>query len=140
MGEYDDIINLPYQKSRRRKWMSLSDRAAQFAPFAALTGHEDAVKEVARLTDGEVLLDEYEIEKINFNLMQVKEKIDEKPRITVTYFIPDEKKEGGEYKTLSDNAVKIKEFERILVLSGGQEIFIDRIVDIVIDTSAICRF
>ena len=86
-GRYDDIINLPHHQSTVRAHMSLHDRAAQFAPFAALTGHEEAVEETARLTDERITLDETAIEKINQKLYDVVQHLSEKRTIIITYFI-----------------------------------------------------
>ena len=88
-GDYDDIINLPHHQSDRRPHMSLYDRAAQFAPFSALTGHDDAIKETARLTDKKLELDDYDQMLLNNKMIFILNHINDQPEITVTYFIPD---------------------------------------------------
>ena len=95
--QYDDILNLPHPTSQNHPRMSLHDRAAQFSPFAALTGHEAAIKETARLTDDKQILSEDVIEKINGQLKIIAENIGAEQEITVTYFVPDSKKSGGAY-------------------------------------------
>ncbi len=126
--EYDDIIHLPHHQSKTRKRMSVSDRAAQFAPFAALTGHDEAVKETARLTEGYVELDDYELEELNRKLLYLQEHLDEKPQVTITYFVPDEKKPGGAYQTFSGNVKKLLQFEGLIVMEDETEIPIERIL------------
>ncbi len=98
---YDDIINLPHHVSERHPQMSMYNRAAQFAPFAALTGHDSAITEAARLTEAEEELSESDAEVLNRKLAYL-QSLDEKPTISVTYFVPDDKKEGGSYHTYGD--------------------------------------
>ena len=95
---YDDIIDLPHHVSERHPQMSMYNRAAQFAPFAALTGHNAAITEAARLTEAEQELSESDAEVLNRKLAYL-QSLDEKPSISVTYFVPDDKKEGGSYHT-----------------------------------------
>ena len=128
---YDDIINLPHHQSATRPHMSNYDRAAQFAPFAALTGYDDAVKETARLTDTKVELDEYSKEALNERLNMVQDAIDEQPEVSITYFLPDKKKSGGAYVTATDRVKKIDEYENIVLLQDGTKIPIDDIAEIV---------
>lgn len=128
--KYDDIINLPHHKSAARKHMAVADRAAQFAPFAALTGYDAAVRETARLTENKIELDEYEKEKINNTLLQIQERINDKQLVKITYFIPDDKKSGGKYVTKSCAVKKISSFERTIILDDGTEIPIDTILAI----------
>ena len=97
--KYDDIINLPHHVSQKHRRMSLLDRAAQFAPFAALSGYEEAVIETRRLTDKRRALDESEKEKLNARLQLVKDYLEAKPIVEITYFVPDERKSGGAYIT-----------------------------------------
>ncbi|MBE7050084.1 MAG: hypothetical protein E7394_04855 [Ruminococcaceae bacterium] len=130
MDNYEDIINLPYKKSTRKKHMSLRDRAAQFGSFAALKGHDEAIEETARLTDKKPDIDEYEIEKINNTLLEILQNISEEPKIVLTYFIPDDKKEGGMCVTIGGQAVKIKEFEKELILKDKRIVPIEEILDI----------
>ncbi len=127
-GKYDDIINMPRPMSKTRKHMSNHDRAAQFAPFAALTGYDEAVSETARLTDRVIDLDEYEKDEINRKLCYLRDNMD--TTVKITFFVPDEKKEGGEYKTTEAEIVKIRYYERELILNTGEVIAIDKIAAI----------
>ena len=95
--KYDDIINLPHHVSKKHPQMSLHDRAAQFSPFAALTGHKAAINETARLTDEKQILSEDVIAKLNEQLNLIKENIGTNPIVTITYFVPDDRKSGGAY-------------------------------------------
>ena len=130
MGEYDDIINLPHHVSRKHPQMSIHDRAAQFAPFAALTGHGEAIAETARLTDRKIVLDDYERLKLDEKLLILQEHIMEMPEISVTYFCPDEKKEGGRYVTLTKALRKINVVERTLLMEDGMQIRIEDILEV----------
>lgn len=130
MGEYDDIINLPHHVSRKHPQMSIHDRAAQFAPFAALTGHGEAIAETARLTDRKIELDDYERLKLDEKLLILQEHIMEMPEISVTYFCPDEKKEGGKYVTITKALRKINDMERTLLMEDGMQIRIEDILDV----------
>lgn len=129
-GTYDDIINLPHHVSPTHPHMSASDRAAQFAPFAALTGYEAAVKETARLTDKRLELDEGEKEVLNERLQIIADRIKEYPEIAVTYFQPDSKKDGGAYVTAISAVKKIDKYERVVVMTDGTTISIDEIISI----------
>ena len=131
VSKYEDIIHLPHHISQRRPRMPISDRAAQFSPFAALTGHDAAVKETARLTDEWIELTESRKESVNRQLQKVKEDIDEHPSIAVTYFVHDERKSGGEYVTMTGKVKKINEYERIILLEDETVIPIDMILDII---------
>ena len=128
MSDYDDIINLPHHQSKNHPHMSLHDRAAQFAPFAALTGYDDAVKEAMRLTDSKPELDENQLEELDQKLADLMTRIEEHPEVTITYFEPDDKKEGGAYVTCVGKLKKIDIYEKQLVLTGNRFI---RICDIV---------
>ena len=130
MGEYDDIINLPHHVSRKHPQMSIHDRAAQFAPFAALTGHGEAIAETARLTDLKIELDDYEKMKLDEKLLILQEHIMEMPEISVTYFCPDEKKKGGKYVTVTKTLRKINEMERTLLMEDGMQIRIEDILEV----------
>lgn len=127
---YDDIIHLPRHVSKKHPQMALSDRAAQFSPFAALTGHGAAIKETARLTDERVQLDEYMINVLSDRLQIIADRLKDKPEIMITYFQPDEKKNGGAYVTTTGTVKKIDVYERIVVMTDRQEIPIDDIVGI----------
>ena len=122
---YDDIIGLPHHRSATRPHMPLSGRAAQFSPFAALTGYEAVITETARLTDGWTEPDEDEKAAIGRTLRSVMERIRERPEITVTWFRPDGKKNGGAYVTATGAVRRVDEFERIILMADGTEIPID---------------
>lgn len=127
---YDDIINLPHHASAVHPRMSMIDRAAQFSPFAALTGYEAAVKETARLTQERVELDESRKSVLNEKLQMVQELLDERPEVTITYYVPDERKAGGAYVSVTGQIKKIDEYERVVVLMNNTVIPIDQIYGI----------
>ena len=129
-GNYDDIINLPHHVSATRPRMSMIDRAAQFSPFSALTGHDSAVKETARLTDQRIELSEDMKNEINDRLLFIAERKEENPEIEITYFKPDEKKEGGAYITAFGSVKRINEYERVVIMNDGTKIQIDDIISI----------
>lgn len=127
MGKYDDIINLPHHVSKTYPQMSMYSRAAQFAPFAALTGYEGQIKETARLTNDRIDLDE-ELKSILDSKLQ--DKLNTKQTVEFTYFVPDLKKDGGKYVTVSGIIKKIDEYKQVIVLENKQEIPIKEIIDI----------
>lgn len=127
---YDDIINLPRHISPTHPKMPASKRAAQFSPFAALTGHEEAVKETARLTNKRIELDEYMKYALSDQLHIIAEQINDYPKITITYFQPDPKKDGGEYITTSGTAKIIDKYERTVIMDDGLVIPISEIISI----------
>lgn len=129
-GKYDDIINLPRPVSRNHPPMPMADRAAQFSPFAALTGYDEAVMETGRLTDRKRELNDEEIAALNQKLQFLSEHLKEHPTVTVTFFIPDTKKAGGSYTTKTCRLKKIDTFERWIQLDDGTKIPIDDIVSI----------
>lgn len=129
-NNYDDIINLPHYQSPNRAHMTNYDRAAQFSPFAALTGYDDAVSETARLTDRKIELDEYGLDKLNERLNWIQEHISEQPEIAVTYFVADKKKAGGSYQTVSGIVKRIDEYERLLLMQDGNKLPIEDILEI----------
>ncbi len=130
MSEYDDIINLPRHISKTRGGMSMRDRAAQFAPFAALTGYEDTIDETARLTDSKIILDDEEIRKINSQLVYIGEHIGDKLKVTVVYFKRDERKSGGEYVRFMGSVKSINEHEGLIVLDTGKKVLIEDVYSI----------
>ncbi len=130
MKTYDDIIHLPRHVSSTHPHMSVIDRAAQFSPFAALTGYNAAIKETERQTDERVELDEYVKDSLKNRLQIIVDKIKEHPPIAVTYFQPDEKKDGGSYVTVAGRVKKIDLYTRILVMMDGKIIPIDDIIGI----------
>jgi len=121
---YDDIINHPHHISRNHPQMSMHDRAAQFSPFAALTGYEDAVGETARLTEQRRELDEQEQVELNRRLALLESKLAGHPEVRITYFVPDSRKAGGSYATVSGKVAKISSTERTITMSDGQTIAI----------------
>lgn len=127
---YEDIINLPHHVSQRRPQMPLEDRAAQFNPFAALTGHAAAIHETARLTDERIELDEDAKHILDEKLRIIQEHMDECPEVSITYFRPDTKKAGGSYTTATGCFTKINEFERAVFLKPDILIPIDDIYQI----------
>ena len=126
---YEDIIHLPHHVSLRRPQMSMGDRAAQFAPFAALTGHEDAVKETARLTDCKIELDENEIQLLDQKLHYI-EAQEVQPVIEITYFLPDQRKNGGKYIEVQGRIKRIDRYNHSLRMEDGREIPITDILKI----------
>lgn len=126
---YDDIINLPHHVSERHPQMSMYNRAAQFAPFAALTGHNAAITEAARLTEAEQELSESDAEVLNRKLAYL-QSLDEKPTISVTYFVPDDKKEGGSYHTATGIVKSVEPDKGVLQFEDGTCIPVIRIKDI----------
>lgn len=117
-NKYDDILHLPRFISKNRKHMSNYDRAAQFAPFAALTGYGEMVHETARLTDSKIELSEDKIEELNLKLTLLQESLSSSPIATITYFEPDEKKEGGSYKKESMTIMKIDAFSQTITTTS----------------------
>ena len=126
---YDDIINLPHHVSERHPQMSMYNRAAQFAPFAALTGHDSAITAAARLTEAEEELSESDAEVLNRKLAYL-QSLDEKPTISVTYFVPDDKKEGGSYHTATGIVKSVEPDKGVLQFEDGTGIPVIRIKDI----------
>ena len=124
MSDYDDIINLPHHQSKNHPHMSLHDRAAQFAPFAALTGYDDAVKEARRLTDSKPELDENQLEELDQKLADLMTRIEEHPEVTITYF------EGGAFITCVGKLKKIDGYKRQLTFEDGRELKVCNIVEI----------
>lgn len=128
--KYDDIINLPHHRSEERAHMSLHDRAAQFAPFAALSGHEAAIEETARLTDEKVTLEETAIEKINEKFYEISQHLSEKWNVSITYFKPDKRKSGGAYLTDIGTVKRIDEIEKAIIMDSGMKIKMEQIIEI----------
>jgi len=130
MGKYDDILNLPHHVSSVHPHMSMHDRAVQFSPFAALTGYEDTVKETARLTDEKLELTADRINDLNQKIAFLNEHAEERPQITVEYFIPDGKKSGGKYVILSGEFRRVDEYNHNMVFTSGEEIPLNDIFEI----------
>ncbi len=128
-GKYNSIMGLPHHVSAKHRHMSMTERAAQFSPFAALNGYEDAVSETARLTDGRPDLDEYERDAIDRKLREIMESDEDLP-VTLTYFRPDAKKSGGAYLTLSGKVSDIDEVRRVVIMESGARIPVTDILGI----------
>ena len=129
-NSYEDIINLPHPVSKNHPQMPFRDRAAQFAPFAALTGHDAAIKETARLTDERLELSEEVIAQLNEKINIIRNNIGIEQNVSITYFIPDEKKAGGSYVTYSGIVKKVDEYEHTIIMTDQTVIPIERISDI----------
>ncbi len=126
--QYDDIIHLPHHVSSTRPRMSAIDRAAQFSPFAALTGYDTSIKESARLTDARIELDDSQKEEIGEKLRLVTGQLD--AEIKITYFLPDTKKTGGKYVLAAGAVKKVDEYERMIIMGDGKQIPIDEVIDV----------
>lgn len=129
-NKYDEIMGLPHHVSKTRPQMPMSDRAAQFAPFAALTGYDSAIKETERLTDKKIELDEEALTILNMRYRLLVDTLDEEPEVEITYFKPDERKAGGAYMTITGVVKKINDFERLITMKDGTKIPMDDIIAI----------
>ena len=128
--KYNDIINLPHHVSPDRRQMSMIDRAAQFSPFAALTGHSEAIDEVARFTENAPFLDENTKDILNEKLQLIADSLSNEPVISITYFKPDSKKSGGAYIIKNGTVKSIDSFNRELHFADNTHIPIDSIIEI----------
>ena len=129
-GKYDEIMGLPHHVSKTRPQMPISDRAAQFAPFAALTGYDAAIKETGRLTDERIELDVEALSALDMKYQLLMEALDEAPEVTITYFRPDERKAGGKYVSAVGAVKKIDDFERRITMQDGAKIPMDDVLSI----------
>ena len=129
-GPYDDIINLPHPTSQRHPRMPIRDRAAIFSPFAALTGHAAAIQETARLTDQRMELDEDTKAMLDLKQQILADRIAERPEISVVWFRPDARKEGGQYVTTVGQLKKVDDIARILQLADGTTIPLDEVLEL----------
>ena len=129
-GKYDEIMGLPHHVSKTRPQMPMSDRAAQFAPFAALTGYGAAIKETGRLTDERIELDVEALSALDMKYQLLMEALDEAPEVTITYFQPDERKAGGKYVSAVGAVKKIDDFERRITMRDGTRIPTDDVLSI----------
>ena len=127
---YDDIINLPRHVSDKHPHMSIHDRAAQFAPFAALTGHSEAVSETARYVDEKIDLGEDAIKEIQDTLNYIQEHIAESPEVNITYFVADRRKQGGRYITESTTVKMINDLDKVIYMNNEVQIKYDNIYEI----------
>lgn len=130
MNKYDDIINMKHHTSAVHPHMSMHDRAAQFAPFAALTGHSALIRETARLTSKRIILDDYAIEELNARLIQIAGQPNSETEYSITYFVPDIYKDGGAYVTVSDKIKSIDPYSQMILTVGGTRINIGDVIDI----------
>ncbi len=136
MNEYEDIIHLPHHVSKKHPQMSMLDRAAQFSPFAALTGYDAAVEETARLTGRRIELDEQEAQHLDERIQKLSEHLQEHSEVSITYFLPDTRKDGGEYITVTGSVKKIENYERRIILMDGTSIPVCEVIRI--DGAGIC--
>ena len=129
-SKYDEIMGLPHHVSRTRPQMPMSDRAAQFAPFAALTGYDSAIKETGRLTDEKIELDEEALTTLGMKYQFLMDALDDEPEVTITYFQPDERKAGGKYVSATGTVKKVDDFERRITMRDGTKIPVDDVLSI----------
>ena len=129
-NRYDEIMGLPHHVSKTRPQMPMSDRAAQFAPFAALTGYDAAIKETGRLTVERIELDVEALSALDMKYQLLMEALDEAPEVTITYFQPDERKAGGKYVSAVGAVKKIEDFERRITMRDGTRIPMDDVLSI----------
>lgn len=128
--KYDAIMGLPHHVSKTRPQMPMSDRAAQFAPFAALTGYGSAIKETGRLTEEKVELDEEALTALDMRYQLLTDTLNDQPEVTITFFRADERKEGGAYLTVTGTVKKIDIYERLITMQDGTKIPMDDVLSI----------
>ena len=129
-NRYDEIMELPHHISKTRPQMPMSDRAAQFAPFAALTGYDSAIKETGRLTDERIELDEEALTALDRKYQLLMDTLDDAPEVTIIYFQPDERKAGGQYVSATGTVKKVDTFGRRILLQDGTRIPLDSVYDL----------
>ena len=129
-NRYDEIMGLPHHVSKTRPQMPLSDRAAQFAPFAALTGYDSAIKETGRLTDERIELDEEALAALDRKYQLLMDALDDAPEVTIIYFQPDARKAGGQYVSATGTVKKVDTFGRRILLQDGTRIPLDSVYDL----------
>ena len=129
-NDYDDIINQPHYEPKHHPRMSMWNRAAQFAPFAALTGYDSAIQESNRVTEDWINLEESGNEELNRKMELILSKLSEQPHVTIEYFVPDEHKEGGSYQSYTGNIKRIDEYEKTMVMTDGKKIQLKMITNI----------
>ena len=127
---YEDIVNLPPHISKKHPQPSMLDRAARFAPFAAITGYEEMVLEEARVTEERIDLDEGALLLLNEKLNMIQEFLDEEPEVTITYFEPDKRKSGGAYVSVTGTVKRIDEYEHLVIMDDGKKIRISEIYNL----------
>lgn len=124
---YEDIVNLSPHISKKHPQPTMLERAARFAPFAAITGYEEMVLEEARITEERIELDEVALAMLNEKLNIIHDSLNSEPVIQITYFEPDKKKSGGAYISVTGTVKRIDEYERLVIMSDGKKIRIDEI-------------
>ena len=129
-SKYDEIMGLPHHVSRTRPQIPMSDRAAQFAPFTALTGYDSAIKETGRLTDEKIELNEEALTALDMKYQFLMDALDDAPEVTITYFQPDERKAGGKYVSAVGVVRKVDDFERRITMQDGAKIQMDDVLSI----------
>ena len=130
MNGYEDIIGLPHFVSKDRKHMSNRDRAAQFAPFAALTGYDESINEAARMVDARIELSEEEKQDLDRKFMILEESVKDRPEVVITYFVPDRKKKGGMYLSEKITIRRIDCVERVIITADRKRYRLDDIDDL----------
>lgn len=130
MSRYDDIINLPHHQSPTRPHMSLHDRAAQFAPFAALVGYDAQVSETARLTDQRITLTESKKAEINAVVLAIAQCLPRRPMVRVVHFVEDQRKDGGAYVDYTGRVKKLNEYEKTILFEDGSAIRIEDVAEL----------
>ncbi len=128
--KYDEIANLPHHVSETRPQMPMSDRAAQFAPFAVLTGYDSAIRETGRLTDERIELDEEALTALNLRYQLLMDALGKEPEVEITFFKPDERKSGGEYVTVIGAVKNVDDFERLITMQDGMKIPMNDVLSI----------
>ena len=129
-NKYKDIINLPHHVSKKHPHMSIIDRAAQFAPFAALTGYDDDIEETGRYVSIKKEINEEKQKELDNKLQIIKSTINRKPKISCTYFVPDLYKEGGKYEEYIGNITKIDEYKKLIIFENKSKIYISDIIEL----------
>lgn len=129
---YEDMLEMKYPYVSKHSRMSLYNRAAQFSPFAALTGYEEAIEETGRLTDTKIILSEESKAELNRILTYLQEHLSDYPEIQVTYFVADKRKQGGSYETYIGRVRRIDEVESLLIMKDKKKIRITDIIDIML--------
>ena len=129
-SDYADIMDRKHHQSATRPHMSMAERAAQFSPFAALTGYDAAIKETGRLTDEKIELDEEALTALDMKYQLLMDALDDAPEVTITFFQPDERKAGGKYVSAVGAVKKIDDFERRITMQDGAKIPMDAVLSI----------
>ena len=127
---YDDMISQDYHKSKRHAWMPQIERGAQFAPFAALTGHREMIQESERVTEDKKIIDQQQWDCLNQKIAYILLMNGNHPPVTIKYFVPDQNKVGGQYQLLTSSILKIDTCQKLLIMSGGMKIPLNNIYDI----------